>query len=119
MTVRVVFVAPSLALGGAERSLVKAATVIASAGVQVDVLILTDGANTLVSELPDAVGVVRCNGTRTANPWLWFRVSRMLRRMRPNVVVAWSVYANLVAVVASGLRRPWKLVLSERIYYRR
>jgi glycosyltransferase involved in cell wall biosynthesis len=115
-TRRVAFVVPSLALGGAERSLVKAATMLFESGYDVHVVVLSDTAVEIDSELPPAVALWRCRGGRSANPVLWMRVRSRLRRIGASVVIGWSTYANMVAVIASRPWDPWKLVLSERNY---
>jgi GalNAc-alpha-(1->4)-GalNAc-alpha-(1->3)-diNAcBac-PP-undecaprenol alpha-1,4-N-acetyl-D-galactosaminyltransferase len=113
---RVAFVVPSLTLGGAERSLVKAATMLFESGYDVHVVVLSDSAGEIDSELPLPVTVWRCRGGSSANPILWIRVRLRLRRIGAPLVIGWSTYANMVAVVASRPWDTWKLVLSERIY---
>lgn len=115
-TRRVAFVIPSLELGGAERSLVKAANMLFECGYDVHVVVLSDAATEIDSELSPAVTVWRCRGGSSANPVLWIRVRVRLRKISPSVVIGWSTYANLVAVLASRPWDPWKLVLSERVY---
>jgi glycosyltransferase involved in cell wall biosynthesis len=116
LTRRVAFVVPSLTLGGAERSLVKAATMLFESDYDVHLVVLSDSVVELDSELPPAVTVWRCRGGSSANPILWMRVRLRLRRIGAPLVIGWSTYANMVAVVASRPWDPWKLVLSERIY---
>jgi glycosyltransferase involved in cell wall biosynthesis len=115
-TRRVAFVIPSLELGGAERSLVKAANMLFECGYDVHVVVLSDAATEIDSELSPAVTVWRCRGGSSASPVLWIRVRLRFKKISPSVVIGWSTYANLVAVIASRPWDPWKLVLSERVY---
>jgi glycosyltransferase involved in cell wall biosynthesis len=85
-------------------------------GYDVHVVVLSDAATEIESELSPAVTVWRCRGGSSANPVLWIRVRVKLRKIRPSVVIGWSTYANLVAVLAARPWDPWKLVLSERVY---
>lgn len=111
---RVVFVIPSLVIGGAERSLVKAIKVVQPYADRISVIILTDGHSALLSDIAPEVDVRILKLGCTANPLLWLRVRKLLLRLQPDVVVGWSMYANFVTVVASALRPRWKIVLSER-----
>lgn len=113
---RIAFIIPTLTLGGAQRSLVKAATLLYESEHDVHVIVLSDSRIRIDNELPEAVTVWHCHGGRSANPLLWWRVRMRLRRIRPSIVIGWSTYANLVAIVASRPWDRWRLVLSERIY---
>jgi glycosyltransferase involved in cell wall biosynthesis len=111
---RVAFVIPSLVIGGAERSLVKTLKIVRPYVDRMSVIILTEAHSALLSDIAPDVDVRILQMGSTANPLLWLRVRRLLLGLQPDVVVGWSMYANFVAVVASGLKPSWKIVVSER-----
>ena len=113
---RVVFVIPSLGIGGAERSLTKAIKLIQPYADHIGAVILTDAHTAMLSDIAPEVNVQILKQGSTANPLLWLRVRKLLMNMRPDVVIGWSMYANFVTVVASGRRPSWRIVLSERNY---
>jgi glycosyltransferase involved in cell wall biosynthesis len=113
---RVVALIPGLPVGGAQRSLIKLLHVIAPLVSRIDLICLADADSRIAGELPDSVSLHTLGSRSSASPWLWFRVVRLLRASRPDLILGWSTYANFVAVLASMFVSYARLVLSERIY---
>lgn len=113
---RVAILIPSLGIGGAERSLIKLVQVIAPMVDRVDVICLATADSRMSSELPAGARLYVMNGRSSASPWLWLRVIRLVKKLRPDVLIGWSTYANLVAVLVSPFVPRARLVLSERNY---
>jgi glycosyltransferase involved in cell wall biosynthesis len=113
---RLTAIIPSLGLGGAERSLVRLANAFARHHWSVDLVIFTAAAKALFAELHPDVGRHIIGIAHSSNPLLWVVVRRMLKRLRPDVVLGWSTYANLVACLNRWPGDPWGLILSERNY---
>ena len=112
----VVFITPTLHLGGAERSLVKAAAALQAFVERVDIIVLADCSPAMKSELPGGINlhVLRCR--TSASPLAWAKVRRLLKLWKPQMVVGWSTYANFVAIVATRGLRIQTVVVSERNY---
>jgi glycosyltransferase involved in cell wall biosynthesis len=112
----IVFITPSLHVGGAERSLVKAVAALRSLAHRMDIIVLAECSNTMTAELPQGVGlhVLRCR--TSASPMAWAKVRRLLKLWRPQTVVGWSTYANFVAIVSTRGLRIQTVVVSERNY---
>jgi len=112
----VVFITPSLQIGGAERSLVKTVAALRSLAHRVDIIVLAECSNAMTAELPHGVGlhVLRCRSS--ASPLLWAKVRRLLKLWRPRTIVGWSTYANFVAIVSTWGLRIRTVVVSERNY---
>ena len=114
---RICFVIPSLSIGGAEMSMVKMANILLKQGNQVCVITFSSGSyNELASQLQKRISVQAIGGLNSSDPRLWFRLRRMLKHLRPTVVIGWSLYANLVCCLVTRRSYEWLLVLSERIY---
>lgn len=112
------FVIPSIEMGGAQRSLIKLVNGLHGGGDELHLISLTASDPALEAELEHR-GEVRVHALgagRSASPWTWLRLALLLRRLRPDVVVGWSTYANLVAVLAAPRCR---LILSQRASLRR
>ena len=113
---KVMFIVPSLSLGGAERSLVKAANAIHVAGHEVLVVVLCVGDHTLANDLHPNIKVFFMGARGTASPQLWLRTRALVRKLTPQSVIGWSTYANLVAIVVTRGLTGIKVVISERNY---
>lgn len=113
---RIVILTPSLELGGAERSLVKLVRLIHPEVDCIDVICMARANETILQELPRSVNVTVMERGATANPLLWARVYSIFRRLRPDVIVGWSTYANLVALLISRFFPEARVVISERNY---
>lgn len=96
--VRLLFLIPSLSLGGAERSLIKAASHLARDGNKVAVCVLCRGANVISSEIERSIEIFYLDAPSTMRPRLWLRVRRLVKEWRATTVCGWSTYANLVAI---------------------
>ncbi len=114
----IALITPSLRLGGAQRSLVKLANGIGGAFDEVHVICLTSSDRDLVKEfnLGDRLVLHELRAGRSANPWLWFRLHRVLTEVHPEVVVGWSSYANLVTLLVTRAMCGLKVIVSERVY---
>lgn len=114
MTTRIAFVVPSLGLGGAERSAVRLANGLGAFGYQVAIVSFSPIEGGMSRDLGPSVQVF-CGPRRSSwDPRLWWRIRRQLLGLRPEVVIGWSTYANLVASLVSPVGRRWSLVVSER-----
>jgi GalNAc-alpha-(1->4)-GalNAc-alpha-(1->3)-diNAcBac-PP-undecaprenol alpha-1,4-N-acetyl-D-galactosaminyltransferase len=113
---RVTFIISSLQLGGAERSLVKTITAINEYADQIELVVLSKIDDGVVSELPANIRVHLIPASTSASPWLWLRLRRVLSKSRPDVVVGWSTYANLVTILATRCLPIGRTVVSERNY---
>ena len=112
----VVFITPSLHVGGAERSLVKAVAALRSPAHRMDIIVMAECSDAMTAELPQGVGlhVLRCR--TSASPLGWMKVRRLLKLWKPQAVVGWSTYANFVAIVSTWGLRIQTLMVSERNY---
>ena len=111
-----VFITPTLHLGGAERSLVKAVTALQPLAGRVDIIVLADCSPKMLVELPSGIGLHVLGCTTSANPWAWAKVRCLLKTWKPQTVVGWSTYANFVAIVSTWGLKVQTLVVSERNY---
>jgi len=109
-------VSPTLTMGGAERSLAKAAQVMYEAGVDVHIVVLRNSDRHIEADIPRGVSIWVCNGPRTLNPLSWYMLRWHLRKIKPDVVIGWSTYANFVAIAASRPWDKWRVIASERNY---
>jgi len=107
---------PSLRLGGAERSLVRLVNLLAEHDWSIHLIVFSPDDNELIQELRADVQAHVLGIRRSSNPILWALVHGLLRRLKPDVVMGWSTYANLVAVVTRWKGDQWRLVLNERNY---
>jgi glycosyltransferase involved in cell wall biosynthesis len=112
----VVFITPTLHLGGAERSLLKSVAALQSLARRVDIIVLADCSPMMLVELPAGIGLHVLGCTTSASPWAWAKVRRLIRAWKPQTVVGWSTYANFVAIVSTWGLRIQNLVVSERNY---
>ncbi|PWT74114.1 MAG: hypothetical protein C5B60_07210 [Chloroflexi bacterium] len=114
---RVVFITPSLKLGGAERSLVKTVVAIREFVEGVDVIVMSSASTEMIAEIPEGTTLHVLGCCTSASPLGWIRARRLLRSLKPHAVVGWSTYANLFAItVTRGLDIPL-LAVSERNYF--
>ncbi len=114
MSERVLFLIPTLNLGGAERSLIKAATHLAEDGAEVAVGVLSQGTRTLQDELSRKIEIFYLDGQSASSPLLWWKVRQLILKWRPRLLCGWSMYANLVAIVASVGIPDLRVAVSER-----
>lgn len=116
MGIKVAIISPGLGLGGAENSLIKFIRIIYPKTVCLELIILSDSDSYMESRLPDGVAVHVIHSNSSANPITWLKVGRRIHKLKPDVVIGWSTYANFVAMVTSVLSRNSKLIVSERNY---
>ncbi len=94
--------------------MVRLANSVAEHDWSVDVVVFAPGNNELIPELRHDVRVHVLGLRRSSNPILWVIVHKLLKRFEPDVVMGWSIYANMVAVVTRWAGDKWRLVLNER-----
>jgi len=113
---KIVAIIPSLSIGGAERSLVKLVQVIFPMTSGIDIFCLTSGHPDVLKELPVGVNVRFFNAKSSASPLTFLRIRRELRRIGPDIVLGWSLYANFLAVVVARSLNIHNVVISERVF---
>ena len=113
---RLVIIIPSLGLGGAERSLAKLSDVLASNGYEITILCMGSANPEMQCEFHPAIQVVCLRARSSASPWMLWQVWRHLRRLRPQAVAGWSLYANFAAVITARLAGIDRVLVSERNY---
>ena len=95
---RVFVITPSLGLGGAEKSLVKFIAAVAPYCDRVCIASLSEVNTEVVANLPTKVEVLPING-RSSSPITWYLLARIVNDIHPDVVLGWSTYANLLAIM--------------------
>jgi glycosyltransferase involved in cell wall biosynthesis len=83
---------------------------------RVVVISLAGADEPLLHELPNGTEIMCLDASSSANPLTWWRVYLKLRSLRPDLVLGWSTYANLLAVVVTRFMPHCRVILSERIY---
>lgn len=103
---------PTLGSGGAERQLAYLCEGLVAAGVPTHVGLLSDGPN--LQRIRDAnVSIHRLQSPSHLDPFLFFHIVRLIRRLRPDVVQTWIPMMDVVGGAAAQLCGvPW--ILSER-----
>lgn len=110
---RVVHCIPSMEPGGAERQLCYLCSELVARGVEVHVVLLRGGA--LLSRLERSGAQIHLlsGGSQHRDPRLWWRMFRLLYRLRPDVIHSWFRFMDLTAGGAAlAMRVPW--VVAER-----
>jgi glycosyltransferase involved in cell wall biosynthesis len=103
---------PSLAGGGAEKSMLRLAHGLAMRGCSVD-LVLARAEGPYLTSVPDSVRVVDLKASRVL--WSLPALMRYLRREQPDALISCLDYANIVALWARRLARsPRTLVLNDQ-----
>jgi glycosyltransferase involved in cell wall biosynthesis len=116
---RVLFLTRSLARGGAERQLVILARGLREAGHSVSVALFYDG-GPLENELRSVGVAVKPLGKtgRWDVAGFWFRLARLVREERPDIVHGYRVEPNILSVllktVRPGIRSVWGVRASGR-----
>ncbi len=109
---RIALYVPSLRGGGAERSMLKLASAIASRDLQVD-MVLPQAEGPYLGEVPESVRVVDLRAGRVLRSLP--PLVRYLRQERPRGLISAMTHANIVALWARDLARvPTAVVVSER-----
>jgi glycosyltransferase involved in cell wall biosynthesis len=110
------FIIPDLSLGGAQRSLIKLASVLADSGRDVSILCMGHAAARIQAELNPKVRLFCFESPHSADLRLLFRLWFALRSLGVDTVVGWSLYGNFVAIVLGRLAGVRTVVVSERNY---
>ena len=112
---KVFFLIFNLSGGGAERNVLRVLSRLDRERF-IPVLVLKETKGAFLPDLPSDVRVLDCGGGRPGGRWRWApELARILRSERPDVIVSFMWYANLVAIIAkrlSGIRAP--LLVCER-----
>lgn len=109
---RVLFVIPSFAGGGAERQLILLCEALNGLGVQTHVAHLHGGPN-LRPALACGARLHQLSNVGNHDPRALIDLLRLIREIRPSVLQTWLLHADVFGGVAAKLSRvPW--VLSER-----
>lgn len=113
---KLLLVCQALADGGAELSMLRLAREFAARGFAVEIAVLRK-AGRLADQVPEGVEAIEIGGNRLSCIW---RLARLLRRRRPDIVFSFMTLMNVVSVFARllSLTRP-VLVVSEHNSYRR
>lgn len=111
---RITMLVPELGLGGAERSLVRFANQLSRLGSEVSIIVFRKEVGVEALRLLPRVKVHTAACDSTSNPLLWFLVRRWLKVLRPEVVIGWSTYANMVALITQS--PAWRTIVVERNY---
>jgi GalNAc-alpha-(1->4)-GalNAc-alpha-(1->3)-diNAcBac-PP-undecaprenol alpha-1,4-N-acetyl-D-galactosaminyltransferase len=113
-TRRISIVVSSLALGGAERSALKAAKLLRQRGFHVHIVVTNRGHHDLVSSEAGDLPITFLNARRSASPLVWWKLRAALIGLRPDTVVGWAMIANLLVLLVSRPTDTWKVAISER-----
>lgn len=113
---RILLIIPSLTLGGAERSAVKAANALCVAGHAISIVVLCGDDLRLENGLDKKIKTYALNARGTSSLLLWWRTRELIKSICPETVVGWSTYANFIAIVATAGFPEIKVVVSERNY---
>lgn len=113
---RIAVIAPSLVVGGAERSLIKFLQAVSPEVDRIRLISFSAPGADVAEPLPENVELATLGGRASSSPILWVRVGRLLRVMEPDVIVGWSTYANFVAALTARVVPKARLIVSERIY---
>jgi glycosyltransferase involved in cell wall biosynthesis len=104
---RILHLTPSLSGGGAERQLGYLAPELARMGHDVHIAYSREGSHT--PELPD-VALHRVNSRSNYNPYLLWRLVRLVRHIRPDVIHTWILQMDILGGVAASINGiPWIL----------
>ena len=96
----VLFVVPSLRVGGAERVLIRIANGLVATGRKVTVAVI-ERAGDLAAQLDDRISIEYLGGRRTIHAGV--AIARMVRRLRPDVVFSTLTRVNLLILLCRPL----------------
>lgn len=110
----VMFIAPELGIGGAQTHLIRYANGLDARGYRVT--IVTVGSSDKLAKTLRADVACHVLASRMRNPFLWWRLIRLVRQIAPDVLIGWSLYSNFAALAVSFFFRPACLMLVELNY---
>ncbi|MBI3866559.1 MAG: glycosyltransferase [Planctomycetia bacterium] len=111
---RILLVIPTLDRSGAEKQLTLLATRLPRPEFSVQIVALTR-AGPYAADLQQAGIPLTVLGKRfKCDPFTFFRLKRLIKSERPDVLHTWLFAANSYGRLAAGSRPPFKIVVSER-----
>lgn len=110
----ILFLAPSLGIGGAQMHLIRYANGLRARNYRVSVVIVGSEDGLIEAFRKDISCFIL--GSRMRYPLLWWRLIRQVRQLAPDVLVGWSLYSNFATLVVSYFYRPPRLMLVELSY---
>ena len=113
---KLVAIIPALTLGGAERSLVKLINAIMPHLDNASIICFGLMDSDIVFDLDKKCSVICFGGASSSSINTVLKTISILRKERPNIILGWSTYANLVAILAATTVPRSKLFISERCY---
>ena len=98
-------------VGGAQRTIINLVNRMNEINIDVNLVVALEGGEAR-KWLNEGVSIIELNASRTR--WALFRLRKVLLRLKPDVLVATMVDANILATLASvGLRKKMRLILRE------
>lgn len=113
---KLLVITPGLHLGGAERSLAKFLNVIEADYCSVLVVSLSGIDSIIREEIPKRIELRSLGGARSSSPLTSFKVLSIAVSYRPDVIMGWATFGNLLAAISSELMLRSKCILCERNY---
>jgi glycosyltransferase involved in cell wall biosynthesis len=113
---KVALFVPALVLGGAERSSVKLANLVAARGHEVEIFCFSSSAPQIIGELSPGIVVREFGRSSSVDMRLLLSLLWAVFQGRPDVLIGWSTYANMLAIVVGRVCGVRRIVVSERNY---
>ncbi len=121
-TRKIVFVIPSLSIGGAERVAVRMANYWSNMGCSISILTFDDGGSKPSYDIDDSIAHCALDIAGVSNGLTEgflnnldrvYRLRSVLNRMKPDVVISFMPTANVLTTL-SGINTSWSVVVSEQ-----
>jgi glycosyltransferase involved in cell wall biosynthesis len=112
--IRILFVIPTLDRSGAEKQMTLLATRLPTADFQPEVVALTRGGPYADDLCRHGIPLTVLNKRLKFDPVALFRLRKLIRTRRPDVVHTWLFAGNAYGRLAAGGRRRPRIVVSER-----
>lgn len=111
MPKKLIFVIPSLDRGGAQAHMVRDANGLARLGYDVSIIVV-NADQAMASELIHGISV-HCLCGRTSSIRTWLQFIAKVRELEPDLLIGWSIYANLIVGLAQAAGAAKKTLLVE------
>lgn len=112
---KIAFLVPSLGHAGAEKSFLRVINSIEEDGNEVSVIVFSSHLN-LENQLNKKIRLIILNG-KTSNPFFLIRLHFLLKKIAPEVIFGWSLFANLAGLLVKPSKPTSRVVISERNYF--